>query len=187
MVDVIQYTPGRDMDYALLNWMERMINDQDIDKTLTSAQKTPSKFLEFFRVRPLFFQVDDLSNIKRACWFEPCMGSAFWGIWIHPGARTTEPKANIQFADFMINEAFKSGIPTLVGLIKDRPTIAETAKFIMLHSKAWGFSYQGKVPKFFEGRDCHIVALTAEDWQAWVEAKAARPSSQSRWKTLSAS
>ena len=161
--------------------------NDELSKTFSQAQQSPSRFFDFFKVRPLFYQFNDFDLIKRACWFESCMGSAFWGMWIDPGARHTEPKANLMFADFMINEAFKSGINTLAGLIQQRPSHIETIKFIWMHERGWGFEYCGCVPYFFDGKDCHIVALTAERWRRWVEEQAEKPSFRRRLQALSSS
>ena len=183
MDEIYQYQPSPEHDFLLLQWLNVLCASKEIDKTFTSVHQAPSRFLAFFTGRPLFFQVNEFGNIKRACWFEPCMGSAFWGMWIDEGARYLEPKANIAFADYMINQALAT-VPVIVGLIQERASLVETAKFVALHQKAWGFKYRGTVPHFFEGKDCHIVALTAEDWHTWVAEKAAKHSSQKRWQVL---
>ena len=159
---VYQYSPSPQMDYILLQWMERMRHDGELDKTISKANQSPYTFLAFFQQpRQLWFQLDELGNLSLACWIEPCMGSVFLSYYAQPAYRKNREVAHFIFDCF--DMIFKAGIPVICGLIQQRPTEQEMEAFLKLHEKM-GYIRSGKLPKFFDGKDCHIVCLTAENW-----------------------
>ena len=157
------YQPG-EMDWLLLNWMSRMQHDGDLDHTLSQGLHNPFAFLSFMAARQLFFRLTDLNNISYACWFEPCMGNTFMSYYVSPEARD-EHEEKVFFLFDMINLAFTSGAKTICGLIQERETPAQTQRFIKIHLRL-GYTYAGMVPHFFDGKDCHVVAYTVENWEA---------------------
>lgn len=160
--NIYLYQPGVDMDYVLLHWLERMRHDGEIHKVVSKHNHTPSTFLALFGPpRQLFFKLDDLGNLALACWIEPCMGSVFLAYYAQPAYRKHREVAHFIFDCF--DMVFTAGIPSLCGLIQERPTPEETSAFIKLHEKL-GYTYRGNLPKFFDGKDCHLVAMTQEDW-----------------------
>lgn len=162
---IYEYYPCPELDYMLLGWLQRMAADGELDKTISCGNGTPSEFLMFFRHRRLFFTVDEFNNLSRACWVESCMGSVFIGYYIHPNARTDQAN-KVYFLYDIIDAIFRHGdtVPVIVGFIQQRPTQHETEKFIQTHVRL-GYTYRGYMPKFFDGKDCHIVAITREDWE----------------------
>jgi len=161
---VYQYTPCKDHDYALLQWLERMRHDGELDKVIAQNSQAPSAFLQMFsQPRQLYFKLDEMGNIALAVWIEPCMGSAFLGYYAQPAYRKNREVVHFMFD--MLDSIFNYGLPMVCGFVQERPTPKETAAFIKLHEKM-GYTYRGFIPKFFDGTDCHIVALTAEDWKS---------------------
>lgn len=160
---IYQYTPG-EMDWLLLNWMQRMHHDGDLEHTLSKAVQTPLAFLSFMAARRLFFRLSELNNIIYAAWFEPCMGSAFMSFYVSPEVRDVHTEKVYWLFD-MLNLAFSSGVPTICGFIKERETQAVTEKFIKTHLRL-GYQYSGMVPHLFDGHDCHAVSYTVESWEA---------------------
>ena len=164
MSDVIyQYTPG-EMDWLLLNWMTRMHHDGELEHTLSLGTHTPYAFLSFMAARQLFFKMTDLMNISYAAWFEPCMGNTFMGFYVSPDFRDQHEEKVFWLFD-MINLAFTAGAKTVAGLIQERDTTHLTQKLVKLHIRL-GYVYCGVVPHFFDGKNCHVVAYTAENWEA---------------------
>lgn len=161
-LQIYQYYPCRELDWMLLNWMTRMERDEELNKTISVGNGTPSMFLQFFQNRRLYFTADDFGNLTRACWIEACMDSVFIGYYIHPDARRDE-KNKVFFLYDILDEIFKLGVPVVVGFIQERPSTKETKQFVFLHERL-GYTYRGFVPKFFNGEDCHIVAMTEDDW-----------------------
>ena len=165
-LEIYEYFPCPEMDWMLLGWMNRMKSDGELSKTINCGDGTPSEFLAFFRPRRLFVTVDEFNNLTRACWIEMCMGSVFLGYYISPAARA-DHKNKVFFLYDIIGAVFSSAehnVPVVAGFIQQRPTPEETNKFIALHVRL-GYTYRGFIPKFFDGKDCHIVAMTREDWE----------------------
>jgi len=167
--EIYEYYACKELDWILLNWMSRMEADGELTKTLSVGNGTPTYMLQFFQNRRLFFTTDEFGNLTRACWIEPCMGSVFIGFYIHPNVRADQ-KGKVFFLYDMINAIFNQGVPVIAGFIQERPTSEETSKFIKLHERL-GYRYRGFVPHFFDGRDCHIVAITKENWEQGTEWK----------------
>lgn len=162
-LSIYEYYPEPQLDWMLLGWLNRMGSDGELSKTLSLGNGAPSTFLQFFQQRRLFFTVDAFNNLTRACWIEPCMGSIFLSYYIHPDVRADQ-KEKVGFLFDMISAIFESGVPVVVGFIQERDNRDETDQFIELH-KRLGYTYRGSVPHFFDGKDCHIVAITSEDWR----------------------
>lgn len=163
MLEIYEYFPSREMDWILLGWLTRMQTDGELEKTLSVNQGTPSLFLQFFQHRRLFVTLDEFNNISRACWLEPCMGSVFLAYYIHPNFRSDQ-KEKVFFLYDIINQVFEYGANSIVGFIQQRPTSEETDKFIDLHVQL-GYDYRGFLTRFFDGKDCHLVEMTAEKWR----------------------
>lgn len=161
-LNIYQYYPCKELDWMLLGWMNRMQADGELEKTISVNNGTPSLFLQFFQNRRLFFTTDDFGNLTRACWLEQCMGSVFIGYYIHPDARRDQLN-KVFFLYDILELIFSHGVPVVVGFIQERATTKETGKFIFLHERL-GYKYRGFVPQFFDGKNCHIVAFTKEDW-----------------------
>lgn len=90
------------------------------------------------------------------------MGSVFLSYYAQPAYRKNREVAHFIFDCF--DMVFKAGIPVICGLIQQRLTPEETNNFIRLHAKM-GYQWRGRLPYFFDGKDCHMVALTKEDWE----------------------
>ena len=182
---IYQYVPGQ-MDWLLLNWMTRMEHDGELTYTLSAGVRTPLVFLNFMAARHLFFRLTELQNISYACWFEPCMGNTFMGFYTSPDIRD-QHEEKVFFLFDMINLAFECGTQTICGLVQERDTPNVTSKFIKAHLRL-GYTYAGMVPHFFDGKDCHVVAYTIEQWEgnqggrwqnAWRRSRGITASTQS--------
>lgn len=159
---IYQYVPSAEVDYSILLWQSRLLNDGEFGKTFSKPLEAPSAFLMFFQSRPLFFQVDEFNNIQRAAWFEPWLTGLFMGFYIHPSMRHTEPKQNILFLHTMLDMALQT-YPVVIGMIQERPTPEETEKFLKLHERL-GYERIGKVPYLFDNQTAHFVAITRENF-----------------------
>lgn len=94
------------------------------------------------------------------------MGAAFVAYYVTPDVRG-RPEKFYFFYD-MIELAFNNSVypaEAIAGMIQERDEHETTKKFIQLHIRM-GYKYTGKLPKFFDGRDCYFVAMTAEEWEA---------------------
>jgi hypothetical protein len=172
MSQIYQYVPGKETDYLLLQWLENMRHSGELSKTISSNYQHPTAFLQFFQQpRLLYFKLDSLDNISHTVWLEPCMGSYFLGYWVHPAARG-RLKEKVDMLYMVIDLVFQADVSTIAGFIQERPTPEETCTFIKIHERL-GYTYRGFVPGFFEGKDCHIVAITPEGlkdngwWKRW--------------------
>lgn len=175
---VYQYHPSQQMDYILLQWLERMRHDGELDKVISKGNQSPSTFLHLMGTpRVLWFQLDSLGNLAYACWCEYVMGSMFLNYYAQPAYRKNREVAHFIFD--MFDMIFKAGIPVICGMIQERPTPEETEAFIKLHEKM-GYQRCGMVPHFFDGKNCYFVALTAEEWAKPNKMKA-------RWEKARAS
>lgn len=174
---IYQYIPG-EMDWLLLNWMQRMHHDGELDHTLSQGVHTPFAFLSFMAARRLFFRISELNNITYACWFEPCMGNTFMSYYVAPDTRD-QHEEKVFFLFDMINMAFSAGAKSICGFIKERESPQVTQKFIKLHIRL-GYIYAGMVPHFFDGENCHAVAYTIENWEALQDGRWQRAWRQSR-------
>lgn len=170
---IYQYVPCAEMDWVLLQWLDRMRNDRELNKVFSQGAHAPSSFLAMMQApRQLFFQLDGLGNLKYACWLEPCMGNVFLGYYAQPAYRKN--REGVHFLFDVFEYVFNAGVGTIAGFIQERKTPEETQAFIKLHEKM-GYTYRGFIPLMFDGKDCHVVALTAEDW--------AKPNKmKERWK-----
>lgn len=93
------------------------------------------------------------------------MGSAFLSFYVVPGVRDMRREKFYFFYD-MIDLAFNNDlypVTAIAGMIQERPQPNVTKRFIELHQRL-GYSYSGKLPKFFDGHDCYFVSMTADDW-----------------------
>lgn len=159
---VYRYSPSQQMDYILLQWLERMRHDGELSKVISSGNHAPSSFLSFMGPpRVLWFQLDSLGNLSYACWVEPVMGSVFLSYYAQPAFRRN--REVLYFIYDIRDMLFKAGVPVICGLIQERETYDETKAFLKLHSNI-GYTYRGALPNFFDGKDCHLVAITKEDW-----------------------
>lgn len=174
MSTIYKYEPG-DMDWLLLNWMLAMKHDGELSHTLSQRVQTPATFLNFVSQRPLYYRLSELQTVTYVAWFEPIMGNAFMGFYIAPSARD-QHEEKVFFLFDMLNMAFVSGVKVIVGLIQERATPFLTQKFIKLHMRL-GYNYSGVVPCLFDGKDCHVVAYTATNWEALQDGRW-----QSRWR-----
>ena len=159
---VYQYYPSIQQDYILLQWLERMRHDGELDKIISKGNQSPSTFLNLMgNPRRLWFQLDSLGNLSYACWVEYAMGAMFLSYYAQPAYRKNREVAHFIFDVF--ESLFSNGIPVICGLIQERPTPEEMDAFLKLHEKM-GYKRCGMLPYFFDGKNCHLVALTAEDW-----------------------
>lgn len=159
---VYQYIPSQQMDYILLQWLERMRHDGELDKIISKGNQAPASFLGLMgNPRSLWFQLDSLGNIAYACWIEYAMGSIFLSYYAQPAFRKNREVAHFIFD--MFEMIFGAGIPVICGLIQERPDEDENEAFLRLHEKM-GYQRCGMLPHFFDGKNCYLVALTAESW-----------------------
>ena len=160
---IYRYLPTKQADWILLQWLSRMETDGDLLHTLSESVRIPSEFLKFFESRPLFYKLDSFLNIAHAAWFEPCMGSAWLSYYVAPGFRKHQ-KEKCFFLYDMIDYAFKEGANCICGVIQERETPEATDIFIRIHERL-GYTYSGRVKKFFDGKDAHLAAITDEEWE----------------------
>lgn len=161
--DIFQYQPNEQNDWLLLDWLNRMRNDGDLDHTLSDGVHSASAFLLFFRTRPLFVKIDSLGNITHAVWLEFTMGSVFLSFYVHPGHRHYS-KNTLFFLLDIIDKLFDEGVNCIAGVIQERATPEITDKFIRQHERL-GYQYSGRLPDFFDGKDAHIVSMSASQWE----------------------
>ena len=182
---VYLYQTHQLLDLVMLQWLEQMRRDGDLEHTLSAGVRTPFQFLQFINNRILLYRVDTFSNVTHALWLEPCMGSVFLSYYVRPEARV-DHKSELLFLYDCIDAVFAAGdVNTICGFIQHRQTDDETRRFIRLHERL-GYTYSGRVEKFFDGRDCHVVAMTREAWEAndgrfkraWRRARSASESEQ---------
>lgn len=163
--DAIAYNPAEAYhDYLLLGWLQRMQNDGEADKVIHPRTQAPGLFLSFFRPpeRHLFFKVNNYGNLSHACWFERIMDGVFVSYYVDPNFRGFDDEKYFMFFD-LIDEAFALGMTTVCGLIQERPTPKETRKFLRVH-RAMGYRHSGTLPLVFNGKDCHLVSMTKDEW-----------------------
>lgn len=162
--EVYQYFSCKEMDYILLNWLERMRHDGELDKVISRNNQSPSTFLLMFQQpRQLFFKLDNLGNIAYAAWVEPCMGSVFFSFYTSLSHR--RKREGLRFLCDMFRMVFDAGVPIICGFIQQRPTPKEMSNAIQMHKKL-GYRYRGYLPHFFDGKTCHVVTLSKEDFEA---------------------
>lgn len=168
------------LDYVMLQWLEQMRKDGDLEHTLSAGVRTPFQFLAFINNRILLYRMDTFSNVTHALWLEPCMGSVFLSYYVRPESRV-DHKSELLFLYDCIEAIFATGdVNAICGFIQHRQTDEATRRFIRLHERL-GYTYSGRVEKFFDGRDCHVVAMTREAWEgndgrfkrAWRRARSA--------------
>lgn len=170
-MQLYRYSPSDEMDYVLLNWRSVMLNEGDLDHTLSAGVRAPSQFLNFFGQRPLLFALDSFSNISHACWVEPCMGSVFLSYYVSRAARGRQ-KEKCFFLYDMFQRVFDEGANSIVGMIQERETPEQTQAVLDIH-KRLGYTYAGRLPAFFDGKTAHLVSLTKRRWDSLEELKPA--------------
>lgn len=157
-----RYSPSDEMDYILLNWRATMLADGDFDHTFSQGVRTPSAFLHFFSERGCVFRADDFGNLTQACWVEPCMGSAFVSYYCSRGLRNGQ-KEKVFFLYDVLDQLFEEGANCVVGIIQERDTPEETETAIQIHRRL-GYIRAGRLPKFFDGKTAHLVAMSRDRW-----------------------
>ena len=161
-MQVHRYVPSTEMDSILLVWRAVMVAEGEFAHTFSQTVEAPSAFLHFFDHRPLVFTIDEFGNIVHAAWIELCMGSVFLSYYVAKGARYQQKK-KYQFLYDIIDQAFREGANSVVGVIQERDTPEATQSFIEIHRRL-GYVYGGRLPKFFDGKTAHLVTITNTRW-----------------------
>jgi hypothetical protein len=150
---MILYERERHEMLALKFYLDISADREEFENLLAKPMRSLTPFLNWVANSvKLAFELDE-AGIWAAAWLEPYGDGAFFGAWIRPKMRGT-----IQ-AWVFINRAYRLAFehfPVIVGLTR-RPELDR------LH-RALGYVRVGVIPKWFDGKDAIIYALSKESY-----------------------
>lgn|SRR6185503_12288953 len=150
------YRPGLDGDFALLHFYARLVADGDLDKLLGSSVHPLAAFMKHFTdPQAIVFYLADDKGWWTAAWLFPMAGGGAYGLWLREDKRAAGSRKAMNF----IMETLAVGLtryPVLVNATHQEDVVAKTERL--------GYTYVGKIPFLFDGKDCHLLRMTGEQF-----------------------
>ena len=147
-------------EFLLIDWYSQLVQSGDMAVTFTPDMRYMSSFLAYFRGRCTLGYATDTRGIYFACWIEPFLSGAFFGIWIREAYRTVPSSLKLTVAAY--DAAFQTAT-VLIGICK-QDHLRE------LHEKL-GYKRLATIPALWNGSDVDAYALTRDMWQQRRRAK----------------
>jgi hypothetical protein len=144
-------------EYLLIDWYAKLIQSGDMALTFTLDMRWMGNFLQYFRKATLGYACDE-KGIFFACWLEPLLSGAFFGMWIREDKR--QASTSLKLAIEAYGEAFKV-YTVLMGLCKQ-----DHLKDV--HLKL-GYTLQCTIPGLWNGEDVAVYSMTREQWETRYE------------------
>ena len=147
-------------EFLLIDWYAQLVQSGDMSVTFTPDMRYMSNFLGYFRGRSTLGYSCDSRGIYFACWLEPFLSGAFFGIWIRESHRTTSAALRLTIEAY--NEAFKFAT-VLIGICKQE-------HLRELHKKL-GYTHTTSIPALWNGEAVDVYAITRDQWEQRRHAK----------------
>jgi hypothetical protein len=151
------YHPGIDGDVFLLNWYATLVADGDLEKLLGPSVWPMAAFMRHFTDpgARLYYLADD-KGWWIVAWSFPFMGGGTWGLWVRKDKRFSGSRDGMDIIMASLAASLKD-YPVLVNTTTQEPVVAKTCRL--------GYTYMGRIPLLFEGKDCHVLYLTREAFE----------------------
>jgi len=155
------YQPGQNGDAELLHWYAQLVAGDDLNKLLGSSVWSMAAFMRHFtEAGALVFYESDAQGWWIVAWTFPLMGGGTWGLWVRPDKRGSGSRTALAFIMETLNVGLQQ-YPVLVNTTKQNEIVAKTVRL--------GYTYLGRIPRLFEGEDCHVLHLTREAFEPIYE------------------
>jgi hypothetical protein len=140
-------------EFMLIDWYAQLIQSGDMAVTFTPDMRYMSSFLGYFRGRATLGYSCDSRGIYFACWIEPFLSGAFFGIWIREPYRTRPVALKLTI------EAYDAAFQTATVLIG----ICKQEHLRELHEKL-GYQRLATIPALWSGDSVDAYAITKDMW-----------------------
>lgn len=139
-------------EYLLVDWYAKLIQNGDMALVFAPDMRYLGNFLAHFRKLTLGYACDK-DGIFFACWLEPLLSGANFGVWVRENMR--HAPTTLRLLTTAYNEAFKV-FTVLLGLCK-QPALQD------IHRKL-GYKKAFTIPALWNGEDVDVYVITQDMW-----------------------
>lgn len=150
-MSLLRYAPDRNVDLLIAQLWARMDADGDLDRVFSNPGLALGDFFTLMRSpREMLYAIDG-EGIWFAVWFEPFMLGTFLSAYLRPDRRRTLAAGSL----FM--RCLRAGVNHYGTILN----LTWQEELLPVH-EAMGYTFVGRIPKLFNGRDALVLAASAE-------------------------